>query len=87
MRFERIQVETRDDYRGAQEPIAFVWRDETHRVERVEDRWYEGYLDARRVPMRYYRVRTLSGRRFILRYHELFDAWSLRVPPKETSGP
>ncbi|SHE94262.1 hypothetical protein SAMN02745206_01055 [Desulfacinum infernum DSM 9756] len=85
MRFERIQVRTRDDYRGAQEPVAFVWRGETHAVDRVEDRWYEGSLNARRVPLRYFRVRTVAGRRFIVRYHELFDAWGVLVPPQEPS--
>ncbi len=59
--------------------MAFCWRDRRYVVQEVEDRWYEGYVDARRVPLRYYRVRTEKGR-FLLRYHELFDAWSIVVP-------
>jgi hypothetical protein len=80
MVFERIEVETRDEYRGAQEPIRFTWRGQRFKVDSILDRWYEGYQDAGRVPLRYYRVRTESGEVFLLRYHELFDAWAVRVP-------
>ena len=80
MVFERMEVWTRDEYRGAQEPVAFEWRGQHYEVEEVLDRWYEGGLDARRMPLRYFKVRVSSGEVFIVRFHEMFQAWSLLVP-------
>lgn len=86
MQFERIRVATRDHYRGSQEPQAFWWRERHYPLIEIMDRWYEGRLDAQRVPMRYFRVKTASGEVFILRYHELFCAWSLLVPGRCGDG-
>jgi hypothetical protein len=85
MRFERIDVQTRDGYRTAQEPKAFVWRGGRFDVEEVVDRWYEGYVGPRRVPMRYFRVRTSVQRLFVVRYHELFATWSILVTERENA--
>ncbi len=35
MEFERIEVSTRDEYKGTQEPVSFVWRGKEHHVEQV----------------------------------------------------
>jgi hypothetical protein len=80
MRFERIKVSCRDEYRSQQEPTAFHWRGEEYRIRTILDRWYEGHLSRQRVPQRYYRVLTEDDRRFIVRYNELFDAWGLMIP-------
>lgn len=79
MEFERIEVESRDQYKGAQEPVSFAWRGKEYLVEQTIDRWYEGKVDSTRMPMLYFRVRTRSGEIFILRYHEFFRAWSIRL--------
>lgn len=78
MLFETIEVETRDEYKGSQEPVSFVWRGERHRVDQIVDRWYEGRIDSTRMPMLYFRVKTQTGQILILRYHEFFRAWSIR---------
>lgn len=87
MRLERIVVTTRNHYTGAQEPLQLQWRGQWYRVVAVEDRWYEGFVASHRVPMRYYRVLVDTGERFLVRYHELFDTWSLVVLPQEESAP
>lgn len=79
MPFDMIAVRTRDEYRGAQEPLGFEWCGKRFEIAHIVDRWYEGYLDSTRMPLRYFRVETMDGRQYILRYHELFQAWSLRV--------
>lgn len=84
MRFERVSVDTRDHYQGAQEPTAFVWRNHVHNVEEILDRWYEGYMDSTRMPLRYFKVKTKDNRIFTLRYHALFAAWSLLLPERES---
>ncbi len=87
MRFERITVSCREQYRAQQEPTVFRWRGGEYRIRTILDRWYEGYLSRQRVPQRYYRVLTEDGRRFVVRYSELFDAWGLLVPEGQEPGP
>lgn len=80
MELERITVVTRDEYAGAQDPIAFVWRGQRFQIAQILDRWYEGRLDSTRMPLRYFKVRCEEGDVFILRYHELFRAWGILIP-------
>lgn len=79
MQFERITVRSRDEYREAEEPYGFDWGERRFEIACILDRWYEGHLDARRMPLRYFKVKTSEGEEYILRYHELFRAWSLLV--------
>jgi len=83
MRLEPIEVRSRDEYRGSQEPVRFLWRGDWYTVARILDRWFEGRMDSTRLPMRYFRVETSEGKLFILRHHEVFTAWSLVVPESE----
>ena len=80
MRLERIEVESRDEYRDGEEPRGFVWREESFRIAKILDRWYEGSMDARRMALRYFKVETVGGGTFILRYHETFRSWSIVAP-------
>jgi hypothetical protein len=77
MILEQIEVNSRDEYREAQEPRAFTWRGEDYEITEILDRWYEGYVDPQRMPLRYFRVEIKGGERFIIRYHELFRAWGI----------
>jgi hypothetical protein len=77
---EQVQVDTRDDYRGAQEPTGFVWCEQYFEIIQVTDRWYEGRMDSTRMPLRYFRVATTGGEQFLLRYHEFFHTWSILIP-------
>ena len=77
MRLERIEVTTRDDYRGSQEPVSFCWRGRTYRVTEVVERWIEGRIDATRMPLRYFRVASDRGRQFLIRHHECHGVWAL----------
>jgi hypothetical protein len=86
MKFEHVEVATRDEYKGAQEPVSFEWRERHYDVAQIVDRWYEGHIDSTRMPLVYFRVRTTESEQFILRYHELFRAWGLLVPDRETDA-
>ncbi|MGV8073327.1 MAG: DUF6504 family protein [Syntrophobacteraceae bacterium] len=79
MKFERIEVKSRDEYQGGQDPTAFEWRGRQYEISRLVDRWYEGRLDSTRMPLRYFKVLTSDGQQFILRYHEFFCAWSILI--------
>jgi len=80
MEYERITVHTRDEYQGAQQPVRFEWRGKKFEIARIVDRWYEGRVDSTRLPLRYFKVETTEGERFILRYHEHFVAWGILIP-------
>jgi hypothetical protein len=82
MPYERIEVECYSGYRANERPIAFIFQGRRWQVEEVIDRWYEGGVQANEPAMDYFKVRTSEERIFLLRYNGLFDAWSIRVPPK-----
>ncbi|MDR3569276.1 MAG: hypothetical protein P4L43_14705 [Syntrophobacteraceae bacterium] len=77
MEYEKIEVSTRDEYKGAQEPLSFVWRGEKRFISQIVDRWYEAGVDPTRMVMLYFRVKTRSGEIFLIRYHEFSRAWSI----------
>lgn len=79
MEFETIEVCTRDEFKGAQEPLSFVWRGRTRRIEQVVGRWYEGQVDSTRMPVLYFRVKTVAGEIYLIRYHEFFNVWSIAL--------
>ncbi len=78
MMFKETTVETCDFYCGQQEPRRFLYEDRWLDIAKVEDRWYEGYMQAARVPQRYFKIRTAEGECYMLRYNELFCRWSVR---------
>ena len=84
MPYERIEVECYSGYRANERPVAFTFQAHRWEVEEVLDRWYEGTLRAGHPALDYFKVRTAEGRVFLLRYNSLFDAWSIRVPPKRS---
>jgi hypothetical protein len=85
MEYEVVEVSTRDEYQGAQEPLSFVWQGRLFRIAEVADRWYEGRFDSTRMPLRYYKVVTTEGERYILRYHEFFRVWSILASERRSS--
>jgi hypothetical protein len=82
MPYERIEVECYSGYRANERPVAFIFQDRRWQVEEIIDRWYEGEVQSDEPALDYFKVRTVEGRVFLLRYNSLFDAWSIRVPPK-----
>jgi hypothetical protein len=82
MPYERIDVECYSGYRVNERPVAFIFEDRRWHVVEIIDRWHEGGLDSSEPALDYFKVRTTEGRVFLLRYNSLFDAWAIRVPPK-----
>ena len=82
MPYERIEVECYSGYRANERPVAFTFQDRRWQVEEIIDCWYEGEVQSDEPALDYFKVRTVEGRVFLLRYNLLFDAWAIRVPPK-----
>jgi len=77
MNFEKVFVESYSGYRANERPIAFVFQSRRWEIVEILDRWYEGGLDPTRPQIDYFKVKTLEGDVFLLRYLALFDLWSL----------
>src|SRR5262245_53807062 len=66
-----IHVTAYSGYKSNERPREFTVDKDLYEIAEVEDRWYEP--DAM-----YFRVRTTEGKRFILRYTESEDEWTLQ---------
>jgi hypothetical protein len=67
----RIHVTAYSGYKANERPRDFTVDEDLHEIAEVEDRWYEP--DAM-----YFRVRTIKGKRYILRHDESEDEWTLQ---------
>ena len=66
-----IHVTAYSGYKANERPCEFTVDEDLHEIAEVEDRWYE-------PAAMYFRVRTTGGKRFILRYTETDDEWTLQ---------
>jgi hypothetical protein len=66
-----IRVEACPGYKANERPRDFTVDEDLYEIAEVGDRWYD--LDAM-----YFRVRTTEGKRYILRYDESEDDWTLQ---------
>ena len=80
MSYEKIEVECCSGYKANERPVAFTYQKRRRKVAEIVDRWYEGGLEAQNPDESYFKVRTVEGEVFLLRYVSLFDAWSIVTP-------
>jgi hypothetical protein len=66
-----IHVNAYSGYKANERPREFVLDDDYYEIVEIEDRWYEPEAI-------YFRVRTNEGKRYILRYSEAADEWTLQ---------
>ena len=79
MPYETVSVESYSGYRADERPLAFTFREQRFEVAAIVDRWYEGGLQPGRPQVNYFKVKSVEGHLFLLRYVSLFDAWSIWV--------
>ena len=77
MRYEKVRVECYSGYKANERPVAFTFQERRWEVAETVDRWYEGGLEPDRPQVDYFKVKTIEGKLFLLRYLSLFDAWSI----------
>jgi hypothetical protein len=77
MQCETIAVESYSGYKANERPVAFTFQGRRWEVSEIVDRWYEGGLQAGGPQVNYFKVRTVEGNVFLLRYLSLFDVWSV----------
>jgi len=66
-----IHVTAYSGHKANERPRDFTVDEELYEIDEIEDRWYE-------PEAMYFRVRTTEGKRFILRYTESDDEWTLQ---------
>ena len=77
MRCETVVVESYSGYKANERPVAFTFQGRRWEVTEIVDRWYEVDLQAGQPQVSYFKLRTVEGGVFLLRYLSLFDAWSV----------
>lgn len=81
MQFETIDISTHSGFKADERPTAFAWRGKQYCIEAILDRWYEGGVKAGAPVLHYFKVRTDTGREYLIRHNALFDAWAIALPP------
>lgn len=66
-----IYVDAHSGYKASERPRQFVLDERTYEIVTVEDQWYSP--DAL-----FFKVRTADGKRYVLRYDEREDEWTLQ---------
>ena len=67
----RINVDAYTGYRANERPRQFCLDDDVFEVEEVEDRWYDPNGE-------YFKVRTIDGKRYLLRCDTATSEWTLQ---------
>ncbi len=67
---KKVKVECYAGYRAQERPMRITLGDQTFDIVEVEDRWYS-------PGETYFRVRVEGGDRYVLRYLEAQDVWTL----------
>ena len=66
-----IYVDSYSGYKANERPLRFALDDETYHIASVEDRWQEPNAEN-------FKVRTVDGKLYLLRYDEHEDEWTLQ---------
>src|SRR5678816_4159414 len=66
-----IHVDAHSGYRANERPHQFCLDDDVFEIEGVEDRWYDPNAE-------YFKVRTVDGKRYLLRCDAQTSEWSLQ---------
>ncbi|RPH99354.1 MAG: hypothetical protein EHM72_11270 [Calditrichaeota bacterium] len=77
MRYVRTKVKCHSGYKLNEYPIAFEFQNRFTEITEIVDRWYEGGIDVSRPALYYFKVRSMEGKLYLLRYDPLFNTWHL----------
>lgn len=78
MDFKETAVYFYSGYKAVVRPLAFDYEGRRREVEEIVDRWYEGGIEATRPVLNYFKVKTVDGEVFLVRYEAATDKWSVR---------
>ena len=87
MEFATIKVECYSGHKLNERPTAFTYEGLRWEIREIVDCWYEGGIDPARPEVSYFKVKTMGGSIYILRYLSLFDSWSINPLSKPDHPP
>jgi hypothetical protein len=79
MIFQIIRVDCYSGYKRGERPKTFILNNHKYRIDEIVDRWYEGGIEPQRPVLNYFKVRTIEGYIFLLRYNPKYDSWAIQV--------
>ena len=75
----RIYVDSYSGYKANERPLRFTLDGETYDIASIEDRWQEPSAE-------YFKVKSVDGKLYLLRYDEHEDEWTLQSGSKGDIG-
>ena len=66
-----IHVDAYSGYKANERPLRFWLDADMYEIDTIEDRWHDPNAE-------YFKVRTVDGKLFLLRYDEQEDDWTLQ---------
>ena len=79
MIYEQIDVVSYCGYRPNERPISFVFQEKTWEVIEILERWHEGSKKAGAPTYSFFKINTISGNQFILRYNNRYKTWAIKI--------
>jgi hypothetical protein len=79
MIYEQIEVVSYCGYRPNERPLSFVYQDKKWEVKDILERWHEASQKAGAPTYSFFKVVTLSGDHFILRYNTRYKTWAIKI--------
>ncbi len=79
VKHEKVQVKCYSGFKANERPTAFTHQGRHHEIAEILDRWFEGGLDPSQPKTDYFKIKTMEGDVFLLRYLSLSYAWAVRI--------
>ena len=74
---KKVSVSCYSGYQYAEDPVCFAIDGQTHPIQEIIDRWYEGGAVSGRTVLSYFRIRTAEDSILLLRYDPVLDEWRI----------
>ena len=77
--FTPVAVSCYEGYKSNESPRLFVLEGNEYKISKIVDRWYDGGVQSRENMAEYYKVQTIGGDHYVLRYDRQSDTWAVLV--------
>ena len=72
-----ITVESYAGYKPDEYPLSFYWKNQKYEIEEILDRWYQRDITVNWLTVNYFKVRTNTNLKFIIKHDIEIDGWYL----------
>jgi hypothetical protein len=75
MKLIPIKAESYSGYKADEFPKCFYWDDTKYEIEEITDRWYQIEPSRYGFPADYFKIKSTSGKPFIIKHDHDQDQW------------